>query len=233
MFNYNHLIDQTSKTLEYPIAILGLEKTGKTSLFQKILLNESQNPSTKIKPTRKNSLTPLNPSKPQKYSPTFGYEIKEIQKKITLNQKERKINIILYDTAGNYKYKLLTKAHYDSFLGFIFVFDSNESESLDYIEKEIWLLEKKFRKKIVGIIVYNNYEDSSSYLKEKKMRDVIDQKFRGFDKFDIYELSVLGEQKGRLEFGRILEQLCVKIYGFYGEKYLEDDGVSDEEEGCC
>ena len=30
---------------------------------------------------------------------------------------------MLYDTAGNYRYRLLTNAHYSSFLGVIYVFD--------------------------------------------------------------------------------------------------------------
>lgn len=233
--NYNELIDLSEQKLEYPIAILGLDKVGKTSLFQKITSAEQRNKNTIIQKPRKTSFStnlPKTFKTSQKYKPTFGYEIKEITKEIILNNKKRKVNCILYDTAGNYKYKLLTKAHYDSFLAFIFVFDSNESESLDYIEKEIWLLEKKFRKKIIGIIVYNNYDESSTFLKEKKMKDVIDQKFRSFDKYDIYELSILGEKNGRLDFSMILENLCKKIYGFYGEKYLEDDFESDDGGGC-
>ena len=43
------------------------------------------------------------------------------------------ISTLLYDSAGNYRYKLLTIAHYSSFFGIIYIIDLTKNEKVDNI----------------------------------------------------------------------------------------------------
>ena len=104
------LIDENryQRKLVISIAILGEVMAGKSYVFNKFL--EAENKQT-------------SDFQVDSYTSTYGYQKKLIQKDFFQGSENLNSYVMLYDTAGNYRYRLLTNAHYANFLGVIYVFD--------------------------------------------------------------------------------------------------------------
>ncbi len=146
---------------------------------------------------------------------------------------KREVLIILYDTAGNYRYKLLTNAHYSIFVGFIFVFDYRNKESLEEIENEIDYIKKRFNKKIIGVIICNKYDSSSTFIQKKRTQDYISEKFYHKQAgLEYFEVSIL-DPESKLDYSLILEKIVRNVYKEYKEEELLDYELDDDQNNFC
>lgn len=82
---------------DIPLVLLGHEKTGKSTFFRQIKIQNKQQ---------------TNQRKMVEYSPTLGYEIYKYNETLFLNEVVQKIRVSLFDTAGKFEFNYLTIDHY-------------------------------------------------------------------------------------------------------------------------
>ena len=84
-----------------------------------------------------------------------------------IDYKDKKYTIILYDTAGQERFRSITPSYYHLANGFFIVFDLTNENSLNEIKN--WIDSIKENSKVTKFIILGNKDD----LKDKKMSDEV------------------------------------------------------------
>ena len=131
-------------TINYRFALLGDSEVGKTAIFKKISYGSFRNSVA-----------------------TFGFDketlsFHDLEFEINGNQIKRSFEISLFDTAGQERFRSITKNHILGSDGIILIYDITNRESFDHLEE--WLTSIKevlsdWRNSKYLIIVYGNKLD--------------------------------------------------------------------------
>ena len=105
----------TDETTEYKIILIGNSAVGKTCLFKKITTGNFAN----------------------KNISTIGMDKRRLSFQITKENKIKNIDISLLDTAGQERFRSITKTYFKGADGIILLYDVTNKESFDQIEN--WL----------------------------------------------------------------------------------------------
>ena len=130
---------KTTKINVYKIILLGETNVGKTSIFDRFKkdgFKENQSSSIGV-----------------------DYETR------IMNYNDKKYTILLYDTAGQERFRSITPSYYHLADGFFIVFDLTNENSLNEIKN--WIDSIKENSKVTKFIILGNKDD----LKDKKMSD--------------------------------------------------------------
>ena len=135
---------------EYKIIALGDSGVGKTSIFQRFSTNKFDD----------NILS------------TIGLSFSD--KMLTLKNGE-KVKLKLVDTAGQEKFNALTKSYYKNAQGVLFVFDHNDKESFEHIEKWIELFEENTNNNETPKFLIGNKNDLPKFDEQESFDDFINK----------------------------------------------------------
>ena len=103
------------KAINYKIILIGNSGVGKTSLFRKLSTGE---------------FLPKNIS-------TIGIDKKTLEYSIDVNNEKKNFNISLFDTAGQEKFRAVTKSYSKESEGILLMYDITDRKSFDNVE--MWI----------------------------------------------------------------------------------------------
>lgn len=188
-------------TIEYKIILIGDSSVGKTCLFKKI--------TSKIFLKKNVSTVGID-----KKTISFDYEFEENERKVTRN-----VIINLTDTAGQERYKSITKSYYKGSNGIMLIYDITDKKSFDHIEDWINSI-----KESVG-----NYEDNkyTIFLLGAKLDLAVDNKREvsveeAQAKCEKFELEWGGEWSSK-DFS---DEKCLQILKTFVEKMYKKIGYN-------
>ena len=132
--------------IEYRIITLGDSRVGKTSILKRYINDEFENETMS----------------------TIGLSV--AFKEITLKNKS-KITLKLIDTAGQERYKSVTKNYYKNADGVLLVFAHDDKDSFDHIKSWKSLFEENSDCEQVPIFLIGNKNDKPKFSEEDKFED--------------------------------------------------------------
>ena len=189
-----------NEEVKFKIVLLGDSNVGKSSFFKGMrnIFNEEVTPTVGVD--------------------FFNY--KEI-----INNKE--MNIMMWDTAGQEKFRSIIKSYFRECAGYILLFDVNNLESLFNLEywirdiKSQNVCEHKHPLLILGNktdLRYNNNSDENIKIEKQNIKDYIDEMFNKKLNEDYYfkEISILSCTNQDIK--KILNDFFMKIYKSQNEK---------------
>lgn len=215
--NYDEKLDmKESKTLEFSIILLGESNVGKTSIINKF-----------INGTFSNKLTC-----------TINVEFKTKYLKIDKNLYAK---LLIYDTAGQERYRSLTKQYYHNADGIILVFDLTDEDSFNKLN--IWIKEINDNAGNVEIILVGNKSDlenrkitklnAEKSAKEKNIRYIETSAKEGTNILLLFEEISIGMNKRKNEETTSnVEMGSIDTYIFRREE-LNKELKSKKEKKCC
>lgn len=187
--------DITKLYYKYKFIILGDVSVGKTCIASKFINNQFN----------------------EKYVCTIGIEFKV---KTLLLNKSTIVDIQLWDTCGQEKFRTLTRQYYRDANGIILVFDLNSQKSFNEIET--WLEEIKTNfptKGELNIIIVGNKSD---LVTSRKVNDVEIMKFIKKHKLEYLEVSA----KDGKNISQTFEKLCWMVIHNDEDKHKKTNNVS-------
>ena len=104
-----------SKIINYKIILIGNSGVGKTSLFRKLSTGEFI----------------------AKNISTIGIDKKTLDYTINIQNEKKNFNISLFDTAGQEKFRAVTKSYYKESEGILLMYDITDKKSFDNVE--MWI----------------------------------------------------------------------------------------------
>lgn len=149
----------SSNLIEYKFILIGNSDVGKTSLFKKLITGE---------------FSPQNMS-------TIGVDKSRLYSQLTIDKdnKSEKLNfeIILYDSAGQEKFRSIAKSYFKQADGIILLYDVTKRESFEQIKVWIESLEETLGKidlnsnKYIVILLGNKIDLGKKVIDEEEARD--------------------------------------------------------------
>ncbi len=164
----NLLIQNQNDEIVFKVVMLGRHYVGKTSILEALQFN--------------------NEIEDDSYKPTIGLAFS--QKIITLKNGV-KVNLHLWDTSGDEKYRDLTSLYYRDANAAILVFSYDEADSLDSLGNWIEELGDRINCDDIIIKIAANKHDLYDKCEKKILHEDILHKLKDFDsnKFEIFDTS--------------------------------------------
>ena len=195
-----------TKNIEYKFALIGDSSVGKTSIFRKISTGNFSDENIATIGTDKR---------------TLNYTEIEVNNK---GKKEKKsFEISLFDTAGQERFRALTKNYIKGSDGIILIYDITNKESFDHVEN--WLNDIKeilsdWKSSSYSIMLLGNKLDLVNSGEEKRMVDINE----GQKKCNNSEIIWGGECSAKdftvEEFFDLFKDLTIDIFNKIGEKQV-------------
>lgn len=205
------LANVTDYDAEYKIILVGDTTVGKTSLFKKITSGVFLDKNVQ----------------------TIGRDRKTLELEITVKQEEKdvqkKINIYLEDTAGQEKYKAITKTYFKGANGALLLYNICDKKSFAHIKEWLAMVRENI----------GNYEDNKYLVfmmgtkldiveDDQSRREVSEEEAIDFcDKNDIIWAEECSSKKFTLEeFKEIFGKFAKELYEKVGYNKIERNTVS-------
>ena len=134
--------------IEYKIITIGDSGVGKTSILKRYIHSKFE----------------------EENMSTIGFSL--AFKELTLKNNS-KISLKLIDTAGQEKYRALTKSYYKNADGAIFVFAHDDEKSFEHIENWKQIFEENIDSTKIPIFLIGNKNDQPTFNKEDSFEDFI------------------------------------------------------------
>ena len=134
--------------IEYKIITIGDSGVGKTSILKRYIHSKFE----------------------EENMSTIGFSL--AFKELTLKNNS-KISLKLIDTAGQEKYRALTKSYYKNADGAIFVFAHDDEKSVEHIENWKQIFEENIDSTKIPIFLIGNKNDQPTFNKEDSFEDFI------------------------------------------------------------
>ena len=147
-------------------------------------------------------------------------------KEVNLKNGE-KVILKIIDTAGQEKYKSLSKSYYKNSDGVLFVFDFNDKNSFENIRNWISLFNENHNgKKGIPIYLIGNKSDLEKKVTKESINELIQE-----TGFEFKELSALSDDETK--FGELFEEIAEKLYIIekkYGNREQKGKQISKYDE---
>ena len=104
---------------------------------------------------------------------TLGVDF--IEKSIQLKN-EKKITLKIYDTAGQERYRTLTKSYYKKADGVILIYSINDRDSFDKINQWIMEIKEQAKEEVIIYLIGNKCDDESNRTVKKKEGEELSKK---------------------------------------------------------
>ena len=203
-----------SDNITYKFILLGNGNVGKTCIFKKISADEFS----------KNSISTIGVD----YRVlNYVIEIEENGKKI-----KKKIKIKLFDTAGQERYRALTKSYINNSNGIIIVYDLTERKSFDDVIVWIRSIEEKYGKKIdqinACIFLIGNKNDLVVGEEGEKKREIQANEAESFAEKNglLWGGECSAKEYTKKKFDESFRKISKIIYSKHGNKESGKDGIT-------
>ena len=207
-------------TIEYKIILIGNSGVGKTSFFRKLSTGEFAEANIA----------------------TIGVEKISFDINITTNKNEKKkIDVSLFDTAGQEKFRALTRQYYKGTDGVLLLYDITDRKSFENVEMWIDSLNESIdsnKDSKYVIILIGNKKDLIN--EEGFQRNVSEEEAKNIcEKFNMKwggECSI--KDLGKEELMKIFESYTKEIYDKIGEKINKNQKIKNvdqhkQRKKCC
>ena len=164
--------------LKYKLIVIGDENVGKTSIINRL---------------KKNQFT-------GDYEPTVGLDFQSMPIFID----EQNITLLLYDTAGQEKYRSLIPLYTKDAHIILFIYDISNYNSFTNIEKWYYSLNNVNKEEVVFILVGNKLD----LIEERQVKEEEGKKYAEDHNFIFHEMSALtGDGTKELLMDKLLSQI--------------------------
>ena len=207
-----------AQNTDYKLILIGNSGVGKTSIFRKLSTGE---------------FSESNIS-------TIGIEKKTFYVNIENNKKEKKsTNVALFDTAGEEKFRSITKSYYKSSDGILLIYDITNKETFQCISNWIESIKEsiggdsKYIIFLIGnkldLINEDGYERQVTEKEAKEECEKLDMIWGGEQSTKDIKIE---------ELTQLFESYVQKIYDKFGEKInkkqkIERVGKYNDRKSCC
>ena len=195
-----------TKNIEYKFALIGDSSVGKTSIFRKISTGNFSDENIATIGTDKR---------------TLNYTEIEVNNK---GKKEKKsFEISLFDTAGQERFRALTKNYIKGSDGIILIYDITNKESFDHVEK--WLEDIKeilsdWKSSSYSIMLLGNKLDLVNSGEEKRMVDINEGQKKCNNSGIIWGGECSAKDFTLEQFSDLFKDLTINIFNKIGEKQV-------------
>ena len=200
--NYNNIEDDEDEGEKIKITFIGDEMVGKTSIINRFIKGRFE----------------------EDYISTVGLDF--YKKHVSI--KNTKLNLLLYDTSGNEKFRILYPIYIKDAQVIIFVYDISNRDSFIHIENWYNYLKDNFQENVIFFLIGNKTDlDDKRQITTKEAEDFCKQKG-----FLFYELSAKTGDKINPFFTNIIVQEIAKNNGQNNiqiNEEKENDDINNKE----
>ena len=193
------------RLFEAKIITLGDSKVGKTCLIGKFIDNKFA----------------------QNYLSTIGFDIR--QKKIKLDN-GKEIKVVLYDTAGQEKFRSLSTSYIKKAQGVLLIYDITDPDSFAHISSWVDDINSKCKEKIPVVLIGNKSDLEQNRKVKAEDGKALGEKYG----YNFYETSCKNGNNVNKSFKDIVNQVYDKYGGIVEQnKVLQHSTLKSKKEAKC